>query len=142
MIIAADGEETIDALVGIARSHFPHLRLVVRAHGMDHRLRLIEAGVEHVFHETAGSALDAGARALRLLGMPAYTAERAARRLGRHDLESASQLASVRHDESAYVAMVRERVAELETLFQRDPIHPDGADDHAWDREPRKRDDG
>jgi CPA2 family monovalent cation:H+ antiporter-2/glutathione-regulated potassium-efflux system protein KefB len=139
MIIAVDDEETIDRLVAMAARHFPQLELVVRATGMEHRMRLLNAGVQHVFHELAGSALDAGARALRLLGLPAYTAERAARRFSRHDLETAGELAAVRHDESAYVAMVRERVAALESLFRTDPIHPDGLDDHAWDRLPHKR---
>jgi len=139
MIIAADAEETIDRLVAMARRHFPQLQLVVRANGMDHRARLLNAGVEHVFHELAGSALDAGARALRLLGLPAYTAERAARRFSRHDLETAAELAALSHDEPAYVALVRERVAALESLFRSDPIHPDGLDDHAWDRVPRQR---
>ena len=139
-IIAVDDEETIDHLVAMATRHFPRLELVVRANGMDHRMRLINAGVKHVFHEMAGSALDAGARALRLLGIPAYTAERAARRFSRHDLETAEELALVRHDKSAFVAMVRERVAALESLFRADPIHPDGLDDHAWDRVPHQRD--
>jgi monovalent cation:H+ antiporter-2, CPA2 family len=139
MIIAVEDVETINNLVSIAKRHFPQLQLVVRAHGMDHRLQLLNDGVEHVFHEVAGSALDAGTRALRLLGMPAYTAERAAKRLGRHDFESAIHLAPVRNDESAYVAMARERVADLEKLFLKDPMHPDGMDDHAWDREIRSR---
>jgi monovalent cation:proton antiporter-2 (CPA2) family protein len=139
MIIAIDDPDTVDSLVATVQRHFPQLQLVVRANGMEHRMRLLNAGVEHVFHEMAGSALDAGARALRLLGMSAYTSERAAKRLKRHDVVSASQLASVRHDESAYVAMVRERVAELEGLFSQDPFHPDGLDEHAWDRAPRTR---
>lgn len=139
MIIAVNDEEAIDHLVATSLRHFPNLQLVVRATGMEHRMRLLNAGVTHVFHEMAGSGLDAGARALRLLGVPAYTAERAAKRLGRHDLESASELAPVRHNESVYVAMVRERVAELESLFLQDPIHPGGLDDHAWDREARQR---
>ncbi len=78
---------------------------------------------------------------LRLLGFPAYTAERAARRFSRHDLETAAELAAVHHDQSAYVAIVRERVAALESLFRTDPIHPDGLDDHAWDRMPHHRGD-
>jgi voltage-gated potassium channel Kch len=139
MIIAVEDEETIDRLVAMATRHFPRLELVVRANSMDHRMRLLNAGVKHVFHEMAGSALDAGTRALRLLGLPAYTAERAARRFSRHDLETAAELAAVRHDESAYVAMVRERVAALETLFRADPVHPGGLDDHAWDRVPHQR---
>lgn len=135
MVIAAADEETIDSLVETATRHFPNLKLVVRAHGMEHRMRLLNRGLEHVFHEMAGSALDAGAAALRLLGLPAFTAARAAKLLARHDLESARQLAPVREDESLYTEMVRERVAELENLFRRDPHQPD---DHAWDPQPRK----
>ncbi len=82
----------------------------------------------------------AGARALRLLGFPAYTAERAARRFSRHVLKTAAELATVHHGQSAYVAMIRERVAALESLFRAAPIHPDGLDDHAWDLLPHHRD--
>jgi monovalent cation:proton antiporter-2 (CPA2) family protein len=138
LVIAAADEETIDSLVEIATRHYPNLKLVVRAHGMEHRMRLLNRGVEHVFHELAGSALDAGAASLRLLGLPAFTAERAAKRLARHDADSARQLAPVRDNESLYTEMVRERVAELENLFRRDPLEPD---DHAWDPEPRQRED-
>jgi glutathione-regulated potassium-efflux system ancillary protein KefC len=93
MIIAAGDVETIDTLVATAQPHFPDLELVVRANGMEHRMQLLNAGVKHEFHEMAGSALDApdgGARIRNRAGT---------RRLGRHDLESAEQLAPVRHDE-------------------------------------------
>jgi len=46
-----------------ATRHFPKLELVVRANGMEHRMRLINAGVKYVFHEMTGNALDAGVRA-------------------------------------------------------------------------------
>ena len=76
------------------------------ATGMDHRLRLIQQGVHHVFHELAGSALDAGTQTLRLLGIPAYPAERAARKFRRWDIESARDLAPIRlQAESAYFAI-------------------------------------
>jgi voltage-gated potassium channel Kch len=140
MIIAAGDVETIDTLVATAQRHFPHLELVVRANGMEHRMQLLNAGVKHVFHEMAGSALDAGARSLRLMGVPAYAAERAARRLGRHDLESAEQLAPVRHDEGTYFALVRERVSELESLFSKDPLFPGAGEDGAWDLDFRRKD--
>lgn len=141
MIIAAGDEETIDRLVETATRHYPQLKLVVRANGMNHRMALYNRGVEHVFHEMSGSALDAGAASLRLLGLPAFTAERAARRMARHDLQSARELAPVMHDESAYTAMVRERVANLENLFRMDPLHPHGEDDHAWEVDAKRRGD-
>lgn len=139
MVIAAGDEETTDRLVEIAAKHYPDLKLIVRANSMNHRMKLYNLGLEHVFHEMAGSALDAGAAALRLLGLPAFTAERAAKRMARHDVQAARELAPLMDDESAYTAMVRERVANLENLFRRDPLHPDGADDHAWDLDPKRR---
>jgi monovalent cation:proton antiporter-2 (CPA2) family protein len=133
LIIAIDDEEAIDRLVAACRKHFPHLELVVRAKGMDHRLALLNAGVEHAFHEMSGSALDAAAHALRLLGVPAYTAERSARRFRRHDAATAHDLAPLRHDRAAYVSLARERITALESLFANDPLDPARTDGHAWD---------
>jgi len=31
-------------------------------------------------------------------------------------------------------------VANLENLFRQDPLHPDGADDHAWEVDAKRRD--
>lgn len=137
-IIAIDDEEAIDQLVALCREHFPDLRLLVRAKGMDHRLRLLNMGVEHVFHEMSGSAIDAGNQALRLLDVPAYTAERAARSFRRWDRDSATELAPLRaRDESAYFDLVRERMRNLETLFQSD-LQAARSEDTAWDA-PEKR---
>jgi monovalent cation:proton antiporter-2 (CPA2) family protein len=133
LVIALGNEEAIDILVATAHRHFPHLEIVARATSMDHRIRLIQNGVHHVFHELAGSALDAGTQTLRLLGLPAYPAERAARRFRRWDIESAHDLAPIRqHDESAYFALIRERVAALESLFRADPTHDGSTDAKAW----------
>jgi monovalent cation:proton antiporter-2 (CPA2) family protein len=133
LIIALGDEEAIDLLVATARRHFPGLEIIARAISMDHRLRLIQQGVQHVFHELAGSALDAGAQTLRLLGVPAYPAERATRKFRRWDLESARHLAPIRQkDESTYFAMVRERVANLETLFRADPTLAGSQEAKAW----------
>jgi len=133
LIIAIDDEEAIDRLVAACQKHYPHLQLLVRAKGMDHRLHLLNAGVRHVFHEMSGSAIDAAAQAMRLLGLPAYTAERSARRFRRHDLTTARDLAPHRADQTAYFNLVRERVAALESLFASDPHDPARTDGSAWD---------
>lgn len=134
LVIALDDEETIDRLVAACQRHFPNLQLLVRAKSMDHRMRLINAGVEHVFHEMAGSAIDAGMQTLRLLGLPAYTAERAGRRFRRWDIASAKDMAPIRaKDESAYFALAKERVSELENLFRADPLGSASLEDGAWE---------
>ncbi len=133
LIIAIDDESAIDQLVATCQKHFPNLTLLVRAKGMDHRLRLLNAGVEHVFHEMSGSAIDAGAQALRILGLPAYTAERSARRFRRYDLSTARELAPLQADTARYLNLVRERVVALEALFANDPIDARRNDHDAWD---------
>jgi monovalent cation:H+ antiporter-2, CPA2 family len=135
LVIALDNEETIDRLVAVAQSHYPHLQILVRAKDMDHRFRLINAGVKHVFHEMAGSAIDAGTLCLRLLGVPGYPAERTGRKFRRMDQEIAAELAPVRaRDESAYLAIIRERVVALESLFRGDIDRIDAAD-MVWERD-------
>jgi CPA2 family monovalent cation:H+ antiporter-2/glutathione-regulated potassium-efflux system protein KefB len=133
LVIAIDDEQAIDRLVSECRHHFPDLQLLVRAVDMDHRLRLLNAGVEHVFHEMAGSAIDAGAQALRLLGLPAYTAERSARRFRRYDISTARELAPHQADRETYISLVRDRVDDLEKLFSRDPMDSGNSDGAAWD---------
>ena len=133
LVIALDDEEAIDRLVAACQKHFPNLQLLVRAKGMDHRLTLLNHGVDHVFHEMAGSGIDAGAQALRLLGLPAYAAERSARRFRRWDAASARELAPHHADRAAYLNLARERVAALETLFANDPLDPASSDRTAWD---------
>ncbi len=121
LVIALDDEGAIDRLVATARTHFPNLQLLVRAKGMDHRFRLLHSGVQHVFHEMAGSAIDAGIQTLRLLGLPAYPADRVGRQFRRMDIESARELAPVHEqDEAAYYALARQRVEGLESLFRSD----------------------
>ena len=141
-IIAIDDEEAIDRLVAECRRHFPNLELLVRAKDMDHRLRLLNSGVTHVFHEVSGSALDLGTQALRLLGLPAYTAERSARRFRRHDITTARELAPHAADRETYFSMVKARVDELDALFSRDPLGPENRDAEAWEPMGGRKDDG
>ena len=140
LVVALDDEEAIDRLVAACQSQFPHLKLVVRAKGMDHRMSLLNHGVPHAFHEMSGSALEAAAQTLRLLGVPAHSAERAARQFRRYDAESARELAPHQADRDRYLSMARERVGALETLFANDPLDPVGSGGRAWDPPYARRD--
>lgn len=135
LVIALDDEAAIDRLVATARTHFPNLQLLVRAKDMDHRFRLLHSGVHHVFHEMVGSAIDAGVQTLRLLGLPAYPAERVGRQFRRMDIDSARELAPIHEqDEEAYYALARQRVESLESLMRSDLGQVD-AEGSTWRRE-------
>jgi Kef-type K+ transport system membrane component KefB/voltage-gated potassium channel Kch len=132
MIITLDDEHAIDELVAACQQHFPQMELIVRAKSIDHRMRLLNSGIQHVFHEMAGSAIDAAAQALRSMGMPAYAAERAHKGFRRHDMQMARELAPHRDETETYFRLVKERVAGMQELFAKDRVDLSSGDSKAW----------
>ena len=111
----------------------PSLELLVRAKGMDHRLSLLNAGVR------ARLSRNVRQRHRRRRPRPAP-----ARPAGLHRRTRRPPLPPPRPDQrprprpasrqpAAYVSLVRERVAALESLFANDPLDPARADGKAWD---------
>jgi voltage-gated potassium channel Kch len=96
---------------------------------------LLDAGVTHVYRDTLDTSLRLGADALRLLGFRAYRAHRAAQRFLRHDEESVRELTDRRADRSVYVNAARQRIEDLERLFEADRAEPALDRDSGWDAE-------
>ncbi len=134
LIIAIDDPEKALALAHTAHKHFPHLRVLARATGRGEALALIEAGVQHIYRETFDASLRLGTDALKLLGMRAYAAERAARSFRRYDEQTLRETAAERHDTQRYMALVRARLQNLEGVLRAEQrAHFDNGEDHAWD---------
>jgi glutaredoxin 2 len=66
--------------------------------------------------------LRAGTEALKIMGVRAYTAQRAHDLFLKHDEKSLKKMAAARHDKKKYMKALRNRIEELETLIQND-IH-------------------
>lgn len=133
LILAVEDEEKSTELVELVRRHFPNLKILARATDRPHFYRLLNAEVDYVVHQHAGSAIDLGTEALKLLGMRPNRAVRAGLWFERYDREAASSLAEVHEDEQAYISRVRERVAEMERQFEEDERFSAEKVDEAWD---------
>ncbi|SMB92891.1 Kef-type potassium/proton antiporter, CPA2 family (TC 2.A.37.1) [Hymenobacter roseosalivarius DSM 11622] len=134
IIIALDSSERALELVELVRRHFPHLRILVRAHDRPDAYEFIEAGLTDVYRETVDSSL--GVDALRLLGVRAYHAQRAARTFLRHDELAMRELAAVRKDRKTYFSTARQRIQELEQLLHFDAANENLREvDEGWDNE-------
>ena len=59
-----EAERVLDTIAETARRNFPHLRILARVADRPHAYELLRAGIDDVFRETFGSALDLGAAAL------------------------------------------------------------------------------
>jgi glutathione-regulated potassium-efflux system ancillary protein KefC len=117
LIVAVDNPGTARAAVELARSHFPNLKVIVRAHDRTDAFEYVDLGVPAV-RETFGSAVEAGERALRLLGVGAHAARRFAQWFRRHDEEELVNLAAHRHDQKQLIERTQKARSDLEQLLR------------------------
>jgi glutathione-regulated potassium-efflux system protein KefB len=118
LVVAVGEEETSLLIVETAQKHFPNLKILARAFGRDHAYRLVEQGVENIFRETLGSALDLSVAALRALGFRAYEAQRTARFFRDYDEQSVRALAPYAKNEKELISQTRERIQTLDQLME------------------------
>ena len=134
LIIAIDDVDKSVQLTQTAQHEFPNLTMLVRAKDRDHAYQLINLGVRYIFRETLDSSLDLSVQALRLLGVGAYRAHRAARTFKAYDEESVRHLAGfVNSDEKDFLGEIRRRVRTLDELFEAERAGQAFRYDKGWD---------
>ncbi|HEV3409801.1 MAG TPA: cation:proton antiporter, partial [Chthoniobacterales bacterium] len=121
-IIAIDSEDKTLELVDLVQQHFPHLRILSRAASRQHAYELLRKGVNDVYRETFGSAVDLSIGALGALGVTPERAQRAAQIFREHDEASVREMAllSEADDEAAYVSTARLHIENLERALASD----------------------
>ena len=120
-LIAIDDEEKALALVELVQKHFPQLRILARATSRQHAYELLRLGVEDVYRETLGSAIDLSVGALRALGLTEEHACRAAQIFREYDEASVREMAKLEtEDDEAYVSIARLHIANLEKALASD----------------------
>jgi voltage-gated potassium channel Kch len=121
LVIAIDREEQALRIVDLAHEHFPQLRILARATSRQHAYELLRRGVEDVYRETFGSAVDLSVGALRALGMDEQRALRAAQIFREHEETSVREMSKIDSDDlEQYVSLARLHIANLEDALQSD----------------------
>jgi len=116
LIIALDDAEAALALARGARRRFPRLRIVARAHSRTDAYEYYELGVPAV-RETFGSALDAAAAGLQLLGHGVEEAQRVVRQFRSYDEALIARLAPLRQDVKQLVAVTQQERENLRLVL-------------------------
>jgi monovalent cation:proton antiporter-2 (CPA2) family protein len=133
LVLAIDDREKMREIVQLAHKHFPHLKLLARAGDRRHAYELIRSGVDVIQRETFSSALDLGVEALKLMGMRAYRAHRAAQIFKQHDEAALREVAVLEDDDTALIARSRQLSQDLERILQADAEDRRAEGDRAWD---------
>lgn len=141
LVLALDNPAKTLEMAHTVKKHFPHLHILARATGRREAFELMDAGVNHIYRELFDSSLRLGTDALRLLGMPAYQAHRVARSFRRHDEASLRETAAHRHDEKAFITVVKQRNQDVERVLHAEQHTGYAAADRGWERQEATRGD-
>ena len=128
----ADAEKSLQ-IIHMVQHEFPHLRIFARAHSRQHAYELLKIGVERVFRDTTGSALELGVSAMRDLGFRGIQALRAARIFKDHDEAALRDMAQFVGDEKNYVSRAKQHIENLEKVLQTDRKRGSLPADDGWE---------
>jgi voltage-gated potassium channel Kch len=119
-IVAIDDEAKALQIITTVQREFPQLKILARATSRQHAYEILRLGVDQVYRETLGSALDLSVDALRELGMDERRARRAAEIFRKHDEASVRDMAKLSDDDEAYVSIARKHIENLERALASD----------------------
>jgi monovalent cation:proton antiporter-2 (CPA2) family protein len=119
-VLAIDDEAKALEIIKTIQREYPKLKILARATSRQHAYEILRLGVDGVYRETLGSALDLSIDALRELGMDERRARRAAEIFRKHDEASVRDLAKIPDDDEAYVSIARKHIENLERALASD----------------------
>jgi monovalent cation:proton antiporter-2 (CPA2) family protein len=119
-VLAIDDEAKALQIIETVQLEFPGLKILARATSRQHAYEILRRGVNQVYRETLGSALDMSIDALRELGMEERRARRVAQIFREHDEASVREMALLPDDDESYVSVARKHIENLERALQSD----------------------
>jgi glutathione-regulated potassium-efflux system ancillary protein KefC len=120
LVVAVDDKEQSLRIVDLAREHFPHLELVVRARDVPHWNALRDRGVMRVERELFESSLRSGRTVLEVLGHSPHEARQQSMRFRRHNLALFEKMYPYHRDRARMIAVVKEGRQQLEEQMARE----------------------
>nr|VFJ99998.1 MAG: glutathione-regulated potassium-efflux system ancillary protein KefC [Candidatus Kentron sp. H]VFK00289.1 MAG: glutathione-regulated potassium-efflux system ancillary protein KefC [Candidatus Kentron sp. H]VFK04495.1 MAG: glutathione-regulated potassium-efflux system ancillary protein KefC [Candidatus Kentron sp. H] len=121
LVVALDEDAAASKLIRLARTHFPHLKIIARVKDLPELFQYRELGAVSAHREAFDTALSMGKEVLRELGYPAFEVHRAGKRFRKHDMESLGEIhaQSKKSQELGITAAIQAREA-MEKLFAED----------------------
>ena len=120
MLVALDDEAQCLRVVEMVRKHFPHVRLVVRAHNRFSVQLFRRLGAHAIVRELAAGSLEAADLVLQEYGYNDAESEHIVQVFHRHDEESLERAFAMGDDMEALIDHTRYSRDHLASLFEKD----------------------
>ena len=138
LVVAICDPERSTAMVKHVKRNYPHVKVLARAHDINHLYLLRQAGVDMAVREVFDGSLQLGTEVLKALGIAPGKVKKMARTFREHDQVGVEQLYHL-WDENpdvannrAFLAHAREHSETLKSLMEADqmdlPEHTEGGD--------------
>ncbi|MDA3920280.1 MAG: monovalent cation:proton antiporter-2 (CPA2) family protein [Salinisphaera sp.] len=119
-VLAIANVEASMRTVHMVQMHFPHLKIVARAHDRRHAYRLMDLGVTVFQRDTFLSSIALAGDTMRAIGMRREEVEQAQKTFRTHDEARLAEHYEGANDEERLQKLAREAASELEEQFERD----------------------
>ncbi len=132
LILAIDQPDKAVEIAETVRRHFPKLQIIARARDRFDAYAFFKLGIDSVFRETFGTALDMGYEALRKLGVRGNKAHRAVLLYRKHNEAMLRELAA--HwgvDKKNYFQALKSKISQEEGMLKENTTSLEV--ERAWD---------
>jgi len=121
LLVLAIQDVTVSlSVVDAAKRHFPHIKIIARAHDRRHAVALKRAGVLFVVRDTLHSSLEAASAALEKMGLPEREARKTIKAFLEYDEARLEEAVTLDDNPENQRNRAQQYTAELERLFEGD----------------------
>jgi len=128
LALCLDNPEDNKYIAELVRTQFPNVRIYVRAQNRQDAYYYINHGIQNIYRETLGTAVEMAIDLLHETGMRKYAARRLGRRFMLIDKASVKKLAKRTEEDTSFFS-IKEAIQQEEALLAYDSLN---FENHDW----------
>lgn len=128
LVLCLDDPDDNKFIAELVREHYPKVRIFVRAKNRIDAYNYLNNGIENIYRETLGTAVDMAVDVLHETGMRKYAARRLGQRFMAIDKASIRRLAKAKEDDEILLFTTKEFLQREEELLAYDNLNFDNRD--------------
>lgn len=125
LVLCLDDPEDNKFVADLVREHYPNVKIFVRAKNRIDAYNYLNNGINNIYRETLGTAVDMAVDVLHETGMRKYAARRLGQRFMAIDKESIRKLAKSEEDDEIHLFTTKEILQREEELLAYDNLNFD-----------------